>query len=127
MSQPDEAARQQLIAKFDPLFPAGTRELNAELCQLLTYLRSPSLAGKALALVARAPTQEEQIEYIKALRVLRAGWTPELRETYFKWFIKAEGYRGGASFAGFMKLIKNDAIAILSEAEKAQLKPTPEA
>jgi putative heme-binding domain-containing protein len=127
LGKPDEVSRERLVAKFDPLFPAGTRELNAELCQLLAYLQSPALATKALALVDHAPTQEEQIEYIKALRILRAGWTPELREAYFKWFIKAGGYRGGASFAGFMKLIKNDAVATLTEAEKAQLKPTLEA
>ena len=127
LGKPDEASRERLVAKFDPLFPADTRELNAELCSLLAYLQSPSLAAKALALVDQAPTQEEQIEYIKALRVVRAGWTPELRETYFKWFVKAGGYRGGASFAGSLKLIKNDAIATLTEAEQAQLKPVLEA
>jgi putative heme-binding domain-containing protein len=121
LDKPDETNRARLVAKFDPLFPAPTRELNAELCQMLAYLQSPSLAAKALALVDRAPTQEEQIEYIKALRVVRVGWTPELRGSYFKWFIKAGGYRGGASFAGFMKLIKNDAVATLTESEKAQL------
>ncbi|MDB6056604.1 MAG: heme-binding protein [Verrucomicrobiales bacterium] len=127
LGQPDETNRMRLVAKFDPLFPATTRELNAELCELLAYLQSPSLAIKALALVDRAPTQEEQIEYMKSLRVLRVGWTSELREAYFKWFIKAGGYRGGASFAGFMKLIKNDAIATLSDAEKDQLKLVLEA
>jgi putative heme-binding domain-containing protein len=127
LGQPSEANRKELVAKFDPLFPASARELNAELCQLLAYLQSPTLAAKAIAMVERAPTQEEQIEYMKSLRVLTAGWTPELRETYFQWFIKADGYRGGASFAGFMKLIKNDAIATLSEAEKARLKPVLEA
>ena len=127
LGRPDEAGCARLAAKFDPLFPAATRELNAELCQLLAYLQSPSLAGKALALVDRAPTQEEQIEYIKALRILRAGWTADLRESYFKWFIKAAGYRGGASFAGFMKLIKNDAIATLTETERARLQPVIDA
>jgi putative heme-binding domain-containing protein len=127
LGRPDEAGCARLAAKFDPLFPATTRELNAELCQLLAYLQSPSLAGKALALVERAPTQEEQIEYIKALRILRTGWTPALRESYFKWFIKAAGYRGGASFAGFMRLIKNDAIATLTETEKARLQPVIDA
>jgi putative heme-binding domain-containing protein len=123
LGKPDETNCTRLIAKFDQLFPAATRELNAELCSMLAYLQSPSIAAKALALVDRAPTQEEQIEYIKALRVVQSGWTPELRETYFKWFVKAGGYRGGASFAGFMKLIKKDAGATLSEAEQAQLQP----
>ena len=127
LGKPDEASRARLIAKFDPLFPATTRDLNAELCSMLAYLQSPALAAKALAMVERAPTQEEQIEYIKALRVVRTGWTPTLRETYFKWFIKAGGYRGGASFAGFLKLIKKDAVATLTEAEQAQLQPILEA
>jgi putative heme-binding domain-containing protein len=127
LGPPDEPSRARLAAKLDSLFPAATRELNAELCELLAYLQSPSLAGKALGMVEQAPTQEEQIEYIKSLRVLRAGWTPELRVSYFKWFAKAGGYRGGASFAGFMKLIKNDAIATLTEAEKTRLRPVLDA
>jgi glucose/arabinose dehydrogenase len=127
LDQPSEANRKRLITRFDPLFPASSRELNAELCELLAYLQSPTLAAKAIALVDRAPSQEEQIEYMKSLRVLRAGWTPELREAYFKWFTKAAGFRGGASFAGFMKLIKNDAVATLSEAEKEQLQAVLEA
>src|SRR5262249_51324799 len=39
----------------------------------------------------------------------------------------AAGYRGGARFAGFMKLIKNDAVATLSETEKEQFKAVLEA
>jgi putative heme-binding domain-containing protein len=127
LDQPSEANRKRVVARFDPLFPASSRELNAELCELLAYLQSPTLAAKAVALVDRAPSQEEQIEYMKSMRVLRAGWTPELREAYFKWFAKAGGYRGGASFAGFMKLIKNDAVSTLSEAEKERLKAVLEA
>src|SRR5262249_18522860 len=35
---PDREMRGHLIRRFDPLFPAKGRELNAELCQLLVYL-----------------------------------------------------------------------------------------
>ncbi|MBU6401768.1 MAG: DUF1080 domain-containing protein, partial [Verrucomicrobia bacterium] len=121
--QPPEATRQELNARFDPLFPAGTRQLNAQLCQMLVYLQSPDVARKALALVAKAPTQEEQIEYIKLLRILRAGWSPPLRQEYFAWFLKAAGYRGGASFAGFIRLIKKDALATLTDEERVALRP----
>ncbi len=127
LAPPDDAIRQRLIAEFAPHFPAEQIEANAMLCELLVYLQDPDVAGKALALVDRAPTQEEQIEYIKSLRMLRAGWTPELRRRYFEWFNKATSYRGGASFAGFIKLIKNDALATCSEAEKRELKPILEA
>jgi putative heme-binding domain-containing protein len=127
MGKPDEATRQRLIARFDPRFPTRGRLLNAELCQLLVYLDSPTVAAKAVPMLTTAPTQEEQIEYAKSLRVLKAGWTPELRRAYFEWFLRAANYKGGASFGGFLKLIKDDAVATLTDAEKVALKPTLEA
>jgi putative heme-binding domain-containing protein len=123
LGPPNETERQTLIARLDPLFPATTREMNAQLCQMLVYLQSPTVAPKAMALVAKAPTQEEQIEYIKSLRMLKAGWTLPLRRAYFNWFLKAAGYRGGASFAGFIRSIKKDALATLSDQERAELQP----
>src|SRR5207302_1041471 len=65
----------------------------------------------------------EQIEYAKSLRMLRTGWTPELRKQYFSWFIKAGTFKGGASLGGFMRLIKRDAVATLTEVEKKELQP----
>ena len=127
LGRPDEATRQRLIAKFDPLFPAQNRELNAELCQMLVYLETPSAATKLMAALRVAPTQEEQLEYARALRVLKTGWTLPLREEYFRWFLKAANFKGGASLAGFMRDMKNDAIGTLGEEEKTALKSVLEA
>ncbi len=152
---PDRAARARLIKRFDPLFPAAppvvasprvvasppvvarspdraattgsARELNAELCQLLVYLEAPGVAAKALKLMAEAPTQEEQMEYAKSLRVLQTGWTPAQRTEYFAWYLKAASYKGGASFQGFLRIMKGDAIATLTEKEKKELRPILEA
>ena len=124
---PDEAARNRLIAKFDPLFPAPVRELNAELCQMLVYLEAPSAVLKLMAALRAAPTQEEQLEYARALRVLKTGWTPSLREEYFRWFLKAANFKGGASLAGFLRDMKKDAITTLSAGEKIALTPILEA
>jgi putative heme-binding domain-containing protein len=121
MGPPDKEAREKLIAKFDSLYPAKGRELNVELCNLLVYLEAPSVAEKTLKLLAAAPTQEEQIDYARALRVLKAGWTPELRKEYFTWFLKAVNYKGGNSLKGFFKNIKDDAVATLSAEEKTAL------
>lgn len=123
LGQPDAATRQRMIGKFDPVFPARTRELNAELSQMLVYLEAPSAASKLVALLSRAPTQEEQLEYARALRVLKSGWTPGLRKQYFEWFLKAANFRGGASLQGFIRDIKNDALANLDEASREQLQP----
>ncbi len=110
-------------ARFDGAFPTGSRYLDGELCQLLVFMDTPDVVKKTMKLLAAAPTQEEQLEYVKSLRAARVGWTPELRKQYFSWFVKAGGYKGGNSFQGFLRLIKADAVAMLSPAEKAELKP----
>ena len=125
--KPDAESAAKVIARFDPWYPAASRDLNVELSQLLSYLDDPAATPKTVALLESAPTQEEQIEYARSLRVVRDGWTPELRKAYFSWFLKAAGYHGGNSFRGFMKNIKDDALATLSESEKADLKPILEA
>src|SRR5439155_25139021 len=81
----------------------------------------PGMVAKTLSLLAGAPTQEEQLEYAKSLRVLKTGWTPKQRAEYFAWLQQASRFKGGASFRGFLNLILDDAIASLSEAEKAAL------
>jgi len=80
LGRPDAAARQRLIAKFDPLFPAPSRELNAELCQMLVYLETPSAAAKLMTALRAAPTQEEQLEYARALRVLKSGYVKQHKD-----------------------------------------------
>ncbi|HMO65732.1 MAG TPA: heme-binding protein, partial [Verrucomicrobiota bacterium] len=124
---PDESTRQRLIAKFEPLFPTRSRELNGELAGLLVYLESPNAAARLVAALAAAPTQEEQMEYARALRVLRTGWTPELRREYLGWYVKAAAFKGGASLAGFLRDMKNDALATLTEDEKIAFKDVIEA
>ncbi len=123
LGPPDAATAQRVAAKFDPHYPATSREMNAELCNLLVYLQAPSAAAKTMALLAQAPTQEEQLEYAKALRMLKTGWTPAQRKDYFSWFLKAASYRGGASFGAFVANIKTEAVANLPEAERAELQP----
>src|SRR5262249_32974899 len=86
--KPDDALVAKCIAKLDPHFPAATPELNWLLCETLVYLQAPSVAAKGLQLIADAPTQEEQIEYARSLRMLKAGWTPALRTAYFEWLLK---------------------------------------
>src|SRR5204863_2336967 len=128
LGQPDEATRQSLATKFDSLMPAQSRELNAELAQLLVYLQSPTAAEKIMALLRKAPTQEEQIDYVLSLRALKTGWTKPLREEYFRWFnTTAAAYRGGNTFASSLRRISTEAQATLSEDEKRSLAAVLEA
>ncbi len=116
----DDARRKSLIDRFDPVFPAESPELNNGLCELLVYLQAPTAAAKGLKLLLDAPTQEEQIAYAKSLRHLNAGWTTELKQSFLEWFVKAMGYRGGASFATFVGNIRNEFVEKLTPAEKEQ-------
>jgi putative heme-binding domain-containing protein len=127
LGRPDEAARAALVERLDPLFPAKTREQNTLLAQLLIYLEAPGAAAKVVAALRDAPSQEEQIEYAVALRALKSGWTMRLREEYFRWFVKAQAYRGGNTFANSLRRAKEQAVALLSPEEKEALQPTLDA
>ena len=119
--RPNEATVNQLIKKLDPLFPAASFEQNWLLCETLVYLQCPTVAAKAMTLINSTPSQEPQIEYARSLRMLKTGWTKELRTAYLEWFIKAANYRGGASFSKFIEFIRNDALATFTDVEKAEL------
>jgi putative heme-binding domain-containing protein len=127
LGRPSEADRAELLARMEQWFPGASVLVNEELCQLLVFLQSAKVAKPALELVRRAPTQEEQLAHIKSLRMLTNGWTTDLRRQYFGWFHRAAKYRGGASFAGFVAMVKADAVASLSEREKEELKEVLEA
>lgn len=118
---PTAEERAAVLAKLATTFPSGNRFLDGMLLELLVYLQDDGVAAKAVKLLKDAPTQEEQIEYARSLRMLKTGWTPDLRKTYFEWFVKAAGFKGGSSFGKFLKLIRDDAILTLAADEKAAL------
>jgi len=122
IGKPNSRTITKVIAQLDPQFPAPNFEQNWLLCETLAFLQAPSVAAKGMKLIQESPTQEEQIEYARSLRMLKSGWTGELRAAYFNWFLKAANYRGGASFSKFIEFIRNDAVASLSAAQKTELK-----
>jgi hypothetical protein len=75
-----------MIDLWDRFFPAGSEQLNRELCQLLVYLEAPRAVEKTIGLLRKATTQQEQMHYIFVLRNARANWTPAMRHEYFAWF-----------------------------------------
>jgi putative heme-binding domain-containing protein len=122
MGQPGADWKARAGKRLVTLYPTRTREVNAELCKLVSHLEAAGGVTKTLALMRKAPTQEEQIEYALCLRMVKTGWDRKQREEYFNWFHKAMGYRGGHSFHGFLRNIRADAIKSLSPQEKADLK-----
>ena len=151
LGEPAEDTRQKLIQNFDSLYPAATYEVNAELVQLLTFLRSPTVVAKTLALMDNLGPEPipdwgdlvrrnagyggtvesmmadmppvRAIHFAFVLRNVKTGWTMEQRQKYFEFFPKAAKHPGGNSFAKFLMQFRDDAIATCSPAEQVVLSP----
>jgi putative heme-binding domain-containing protein len=121
LGPPTESVRHQIIVRLDDVYPSNSPDLNAMLTELMCYLQAPSAAKKGIALLNAAPTQEGQIDVVRSLRFLEAGWTPELRRAFFEWFNRAGAYKGANNFALFMTELKADAVARLPAADRAAL------
>ncbi|MEZ5386426.1 MAG: c-type cytochrome [Prosthecobacter sp.] len=122
MGEPDSETKAEVISKLNLAFPTNDTGLNRDLAELLVYLGDAAIVAKAAPLVNDSPTQEEQIDYARILRSAKAGWTTALRADYFRWFLRAANYKGGASFDLFINEIKKDALATMSEDEKLAIK-----
>lgn len=122
LGEPDAETKSALIAKLNPLFPTNDTGLNRDLAEVLVFLGDAGIVAKAAPLVNDSPMQEEQIDYARILRLAKTGWTKELRADYFRWFLRAANYKGGASFDLFIGEIKKDALTTMSEEEKLAIK-----
>jgi putative heme-binding domain-containing protein len=117
---PDAAGINAIVAQYDAAYPAADFELNWLLTETLAFLQSPTVAAKAMSLIANAGSQEPEMEIMRSLRMLKAGWTPALREAQLNWFVKAANYRGGSSFGKFVEFIRNDTLATFTPEELTQ-------
>ena len=113
--QPQAEQKKNLIAWLDQIYPAATPEENRDLSAIMQFLQAPSAAKKGMALLRSASGQEEQIGYALNLRHLKTGWTSLLRESYFKWFVRAGSFKGGARLSNYLDGIKKDAIASVED------------
>jgi putative heme-binding domain-containing protein len=137
--RPDNDLAQQAVAELDPLYPAAEFNVNRELCQLLLYLKAPDAIGKTLALLDKAPTQEEQTYYVMRLRNIYDGWTLDQQKDYLAWFKKdhenanhpqeilqyfkdvTRDYSDGSSFPTFLKNFRNEFVEGLTPTNQEAL------
>jgi putative heme-binding domain-containing protein len=147
LGEPTKETAAALVKKLDPSFPAASDTLNRELCNMLVYLQSPTIATKTLALIqapAKEPTAAEMAEllarnpgyggsiakmlanqadpqklhYLFTLRNSKVGWKPEQRAAYFASLQEMTGKSGGSSFQGFLRNMGNDAYENASDSER---------
>lgn len=119
----DAASRSAILAQVDAAYPSKSEPLNRELARFLIAIDAPQVVARTLALQAVAPTQEEQVHYAYCLRAAKE-WTLPQREQFFEWFLQAANQRGGNSFNGFLRNIRQETIDKLTDAEKKSLAAT---
>ncbi len=131
LGNPNDNERRSFLDKIDGHFPSDDASLNRELCQILVYLKSPTVVEKTIKLLKQEPERadfdmadllarnpgygkainemianqpdRDQIWYAFCLRVAELGWTPDLRADYFRWFGRAQKWSGGHSFRKFLQ------------------------
>jgi len=135
-----------VIAKLDPFYPSHDEVLDAELCRVLSYLNAPKVVKATLALMRTTATKAiaydkamlarheygepilkamantpntQNIHYAYSIRRVQSGWTLEDRKYYFTWLNDSLRNEGGKSFAGYIRAIREDAIAHLPAADAA--------
>ena len=141
--------REPVIQQLDPLLPNADDDVNTELIRVLTFLRSKTVAEKAMKLIEnRKPpvipqwstlasrnsnyggTVEQMLKnhppthelgYAFILRNLREGWTLEQRRKYFTFLNQAAKTNGGASFARYLTRIREEALGNCNDTERAAL------
>lgn len=120
LGDPEGALRETLLGQLHATVPSTDSRFNAEAGALLVRWKSPLAASKLFPLLEKAPTQEEQLSYAAVLRLVPDGWPEGAREKFFRWFLREEFHKAG-HLAKFIADIKKDAVASLSESEKAAL------
>ena len=139
---------ESVIAKLSPFFPGQNETVNTELCRVLSYLDSPDVVKKTIALMKVTETKTldydkkmlqrheygreilktmsntpniQNIQYAYSLRRVQNGWSLEDRKYFFSWMNETLEKSGGKSFAGYMRAIREDAINHLPPEEAASV------
>lgn len=111
---PDAATRARIGERLMTRFPCGERRLDRELARVLAYLQAPGTAERCVERLLASEDQGDAVHYALVLRGLRAGWTTEARERYFRWLHEsAPELRGGASLQRYLEHIRDDALDVL--------------
>ena len=114
-----QSLRDQMYNALAPRFPSTDTMLNREYAVMMAYANRPEAIGSILAqLPAGNDDQALQIHFVYCLREIKAGWTPEQKQTLLAWFRKAKDWRGGASFPGFINRLFESSLEFFEPQER---------
>ncbi|MCH7228961.1 family 16 glycoside hydrolase [Haloferula sp. A504] len=151
--EPTGAERKSMLDLINSSFPSTDATLNRELCRMLCYLNAPGIVGRTLAAMDTAAPDpkpdwaelaarngrygktilsmlenqppSQVIHYAYSLRTIEGPWTPSERKRYFGWLDRLTRNKGGASYGGFIKGIREDALAGATEEERKMIGDLP--
>jgi len=139
LGEPDKDMAASIARRLDLYYPSHSDFVNRELCQLLVYLKSPTVVAKTTELLKKtsvhtpqpgmadviarnkayggaiqkmldtAPDQQK-VAYVYTLRNVKDGWTMDQRKVYFGTIAEARGWSGGNSYQGFLRNIEKEAF-----------------
>src|SRR5262249_15088665 len=128
-------------------FPSGNGFVDREMCQVLVYLKSPTVLAKTIELLKKpsvhtpqpgmadviarnkgyggaiqkmldnAPDQQK-ISLFFTLRNVKDGWTMDQRKVYFNTMNEARAWTGGASYQNFLNEMEKNAFDNASEGDR---------
>jgi putative heme-binding domain-containing protein len=107
--------------KLQRAYPDRSTIVNQPLSVLVASFRTPQTISKTIDLLNTTANQAESMHYLFGLRNLKNGWTLSQRRTYFESLPNATGYLGGAGMPTFLKQIREEAVATLTEDERKSL------
>lgn len=121
LGEPNKNQHKAVLAQLDSHFPSGSSLVNRELAATLIHLKAPDYVSRVVKQMVSAGAQDEQIHYAFCLREVKDGWDDKSRHDYFQWFHDVASARGGASFGGFLKNIREPALTSLTDAQRETL------
>lgn len=149
LGEPTDSERQLVADHLFRQLPSGDDRIDTELIRVLVYLKDTRVIEPALALMLDGRPQPvpdwgelikrnkgyggtiakmlenhpptRSIDIALMLGNLRHGWTLDQRSAYYQFIVKAATYPGGASYTGFLKMIRDAALKNTGEAERAAL------
>ena len=110
------ASKEAILAQLRAVYPSQSDNLNWSLVPLLITLDPQRTVGQTIELLKSTENPVQAVHYLHHLRHAKEGWSPALREIYFRKLGEATGYVGDSrGLPTTLKRISKDALATLPE------------
>ena len=112
--------RALVLATLNPHFPNDSSAINKALAPILIKLTPQTAVPQTIELLDGDIEQQEGLFYLYHLRHAKAGWTTDLRRTFFRILGTYETFLGGRGLPMAFKNIRREAMETLTAKEKIQ-------